>query len=212
MNTKVKNFLVWPLVVFFALGVGLYPLVYVFTDMSNNLLGTKTAELLQNTFWNVSFYTHIFVGGVALFIGWLQFVKRLREKNIRIHRMIGYVYTVSVLLSGFAGLFISFSATGPWHTKLGFFLLAVMWLLTTFMAIRSIRNKNITSHQYWMMRSYALTLSAVTLRLWLPFFSIVLGWTFLESYKIIAWLAWVPNLFFMELYICGKINAKETKK
>jgi uncharacterized membrane protein len=216
MNSSLKTYLVWPLILVLALGVGLYPLAYVWGDMSGGLLSSKSASLLQNSFWNLGFYLHIFLGGLALLIGWSQFVKKLRPipsnklgiKYRRIHRTVGYVYAVSVLLSGVAGLYISYYATGPWHTKLGFFLLAVMWLWTTTMAIKAIRNKKITNHQYWMMRSYALTFAGVTLRLWMPFFGAVLGWSFLDGYKVVAWLCWLPNLLLMEWYICKKINAK----
>ncbi len=208
MNLKVKNYIIWPLLIILAIGVGLYPLAYLFGDMSGGLLASKPQAVLENSLWNFGFYSHIMLGGLALIIGWLQFIEKLRKTRIDLHRKIGYTYVISVLLSGFAGLFISFYVTGAWHTKLGFFLLAVFWLWTTIMAVRAIREKNITSHQYWMMRSYALTLAAVTLRLWLPFFIGLLGWSFSESYKFAAWLCWLPNLFLMELYICQKTNSK----
>ena len=201
MLLKIRNYLLWGLFILLALSIGMYPLNYVFSDMSGELLATKAPELLKNTIWNVGFYAHIFLGGIALLIGWLQFVKRFRNKYINVHRKIGYAYIISVFVSGFTGLFISFYATGAWHTKLGFFLLAVMWLLTTIFALNAIKNKNIASHQNWMRRSYALTFSAVTLRLWIPLFMIGLGWTFIESYKVVAWLAWIPNLLIIEYFI-----------
>lgn len=206
MILKLKNFLLWSLFAFSAIAIGLYPLAYVFADMSGQLLGTKNAELLKNTFWNIGFYTHIFLGGLALFIGWLQFIKSFRTKYLGIHRKIGYVYILSVMLSGFSGLFISFYATGPWHTKFAFFLLAAMWLLTTTFAVKAIKNKNITSHQNWMKRSYALAFSAVTLRLWLPFFMAYLRWPFIDSYMMAAWLAWIPNLLVIEYFIYKSKN------
>lgn len=201
MLGKIKNYLLWSIFILSAIAIGLYPLAYVFADMSGQLLGTKSAELLKNTFWNIGFYTHIFLGGLALLIGWVQFVKRIRTKYLEVHRKIGYVYIVSVMLSGFTGLFISFYATGPWHTKLAFFLLALLWLCTTTFAVRAIKNKNITSHQNWMKRSYALTFAAVTLRIWLPFFMAYLRWPFIDSYRIAAWLAWIPNLLVIEYFI-----------
>jgi hypothetical protein len=51
-----------------------------------------------------------------------------------------------------------------------------------------------------MIRSFALTFAAVTLRLYLPF-PMIWGFEFIEGYRIIAWLCWVPNLLIAELWI-----------
>jgi hypothetical protein len=48
-----------------------------------------------------------------------------------------------------------------------------------------------------MIRNFALTFAAVTLRLYLPPVLIV-GLPFAMSYAIIAWLCWVPNLLVAE--------------
>jgi hypothetical protein len=48
-----------------------------------------------------------------------------------------------------------------------------------------------------MIRSYALTFAAVTLRIWLPLGQ-VLHFDFVEAYRVIAWLCWVPNLLAAE--------------
>ncbi len=51
-----------------------------------------------------------------------------------------------------------------------------------------------------MTRSYALTLAAVTLRIWLPM-SQVAGIPFADAYQVVAWLCWVPNLVVAEWLI-----------
>ena len=52
-----------------------------------------------------------------------------------------------------------------------------------------------------MLRSYALTFAALTLRMWLPVLIAGLGMSFESAYQIVSWLAWVPNLVVMEGYI-----------
>jgi hypothetical protein len=55
-----------------------------------------------------------------------------------------------------------------------------------------------------MIRSYALCLAAVTLRLYLPL-SGAIGIPFDDAYPAIAWLCWVPNLVAAEwLVIPGR--------
>ncbi len=173
--------------------IGLYPIIYFCIDRKFGLLGTKSAELLSQPIWNISFYTHIVFGGFALLVGWIQFSKKARAKNIGLHRLIGKGYVISVLLSGIAGLYIAVHATGGFIASLGFLSLDVVWLYTTISAYLAIRNKDIVSHEKLMIYSYAACFAAVTLRIWLPLLNMTLG-DFFIAYKIVAWLCWVPNM------------------
>ncbi len=56
-----------------------------------------------------------------------------------------------------------------------------------------------------MIRSYAITFSAVSLRLWLPALQFGIGLDFMTSYKIVAWISWVLNLFIAE-WIINRTN------
>ena len=77
------NKIVWVLFIILAIAIGLYPFIYLIVDMkSNGLLGSKSQELLSTAIYNVGFYTHIFLGALALLIGWSQFSKKWRLKNI----------------------------------------------------------------------------------------------------------------------------------
>lgn len=194
------NKIVWIFSAVLAISIGLYPLMYLFIDMtSNGLLSSKGDSLLSSSVYIFGFYSHIFLGGLALLIGWVQFSKKWRTKRIELHRFIGKIYLLAVLASGLSGLYISFYATGGVYTKLGFALLAIAWLFTSTKAYTSIKNKKVTQHQKWMIRSYALTFAAVTLRIYLPLLQQFLD--FSEAYAIIAWLCWIPNLFIAEIII-----------
>ena len=57
-----------------------------------------------------------------------------------------------------------------------------------------------------MIRSWALTLAAITLRIYLPIVG-VLGLEFLPWYRAISFLAWVPNLMIAELWL-GRLRAR----
>jgi hypothetical protein len=82
----------------------------------------------------------------------------------------------------------------------GFGALAVLWIAATAQAWRMILAGRVAEHRRWMIRSFALTFAAVTLRLYLPL-PPLMGFGFLEGYAVIAWLAWVPNLIVAEIYI-----------
>ncbi len=189
----------WVIFAFFAIVIGVYPMMYLLLDMSGGLLNSKSEELLQSS-WKVAFMLHIIPGGLALLVGWPQFSSKIRTRHISLHRVLGKIYILSVAVSGFSGLYISFEATGGIFAKLGFACLALAWLFTSFMAWKAIVKRDINDHQHWMIRSFALCFAAVTLRIWLPIFTIA-GIPFLTAYVIIAWLCWVPNSLFAEFLV-----------
>jgi uncharacterized membrane protein len=193
----------WVLLVVFAIVIGLYPFGYLLSDTlaDNGLLAQKSAAIKESLVWSTLFKVHIYIGGFALIIGWPQFIKRFRNKNLNFHRLIGKLYLVAILLSGCAGLYIGFYAEGGWVAKLGFIGLAISWLYTSSRAYFSIRKLEIDAHKRWMIRSYALTFAAVTLRIWLPMFQYGFGMEFISAYVIIAWLCWVPNVLWAEWYV-----------
>ena len=159
-----------------------------------------------SSFWYIMLYIHIVFGILALVIGPFTLSSKLREKNVKRHRLLGNIYMVSILFGGLAGLYLALNATGGWVAQLGFALLSIGWLFTMFQALVHIKKRNIQGHQKWMLRNYALTFAAVTLRIWLPLFTVVFGFDNFEySYASIAWLCWVPNLIVMEWYIQQKL-------
>ncbi|SDP30594.1 Predicted membrane protein [Mucilaginibacter sp. OK268] len=198
----------WILIAVFAIIIGLHPLAYYFVDMkTNGLLSTKPQAVLDNAVWHGAFYAHITFGGIALLTGWTQFSKKLREKYLSTHRLVGKIYVIAVGLSSISGLFIAFFATGGIGNVLGFGILAMLWFITVFSAYTSILKRDVYQHENWMIRNYALTLAAVTLRIWLPLLSGFVFHDFIPAYRIVSWLCWVPNLIIAEIII-SKRTAK----
>jgi uncharacterized membrane protein len=137
---------------------------------------------------------------VALFVMPFQFWSRLRVRRTAIHRWTGRLYVLAVFLGGVSGLVMATrTITGP-ASGVGFFILAILWVATTAMALFHARNRNITAHKRWMIRSASLTFAAVTLRIMLGL-SQVAGLPFEASYTAIAWLCWVPNLIAAEWWL-----------
>jgi len=173
--------------------IGLYPIIYFLIDRRFGLLSSKSQELLSHQLWNLGFYGHIVLGGIALLIGWAQFSSKLRSKRMGLHRAIGKIYITSVLISGICGIYIAQYATGGISNVIGFTLSGIVWLTTTILAYQSIRDGKIKAHEGFMVYSYAVCFSAVTLRIWLPILIAITG-EFESAYLIVGWLSWVPNL------------------
>jgi uncharacterized membrane protein len=138
----------------------------------------------------------------ALIAGFTQFSLRFRTTYKEIHRLFGKVYIVVVLaLSGPSGLIMGIFANGGITSQTAFVLLAILWWWFTFRAFISIKNGDIQRHRQFMIRSFALTLSAVTLRLWKLGLTNTFDIRPMDAYRLVAWLGWVPNLLIAEMYI-----------
>ena len=59
-----------------------------------------------------------------------------------------------------------------------------------------------------MIRSFALTFAAVTLRLYLPLIPL-LGLSFIDGYRAVSFLCWIPNLIIAELYLRGVFTRRD---
>jgi uncharacterized membrane protein len=157
--------------------------------------------ILANAFTRYGVLTvHAGFAATALILGPFQFLAGVRARRPRVHRWIGRTYAVCCLAAGVAGLVLAFGArTGPISTA-GFGLLAVTWLITTSLAWRAALARQFVEHRRWMIRSYALTFAAVTLRLYLPI-AFVAPWGYDDTYRAISFLCWVPNLAFAEWWL-----------
>jgi hypothetical protein len=96
---------------------------------------------------------------------------------------------------------MSLLANGGISSRMAFTTLAILWMVTTAKAWQSAMARQFTAHKEWMMRSYALTLSAVTLRAWKWLLIALFHLRPLDAYMIVAWMGFVPNLIFTEWLI-----------
>ena len=145
---------------------------------------------------------HIAGSVTALALGSLQFVARWRRRG-RPHRWIGRVYVLGCLVGGGAGLILAFGSSAGPIVGVGFGALAALWIAVNLLGWRAAVQGRFDAHRRWMIRSWALTLAAVTLRIYLPT-AIALELPVLEAYRAIAWLCWVPNLLLAEVWLAAR--------
>lgn len=144
---------------------------------------------------------HISGGMGALLAGPWQFSQKLRARALNLHRWLGRFYLLEVALGSIAGFAMATVSEEGLPTHFGFGLLAMFWFITGLQAYRMVRQGRIEDHRKWMIRNFALTLAAVTLRNYLPLMLFALHWPFRTSYIIVSWLCWVPNLLVAEWMI-----------
>ena len=148
----------------------------------------------------LAFLLHISASPIALGVGALQFFPRLRAQRPGLHRWSGRIYAVAILIGSVSGLVIALGAKGGGIVSLGFGMLSVLWIGATYRAVRLAMAGQIVRHRRWMIRSFAMTFAAVTLRLYLlGFMAAGVGYT--EASIYLAWVCWVPNLLVAEWLI-----------
>jgi uncharacterized membrane protein len=164
---------------------------YRFVTLGLDLAFDEMAGHIANR--RTFFLIHVVAAPIALATGLLQFLPRLRARRPGLHRWTGRLYGVAILFGGVSGLVMASQAIGGPVAGWGFALLALAWLGTTANAIRLAMKRDIAQHRRWMIRSFALTFAAVTLRLQLPFF-LLSGMDYAEASLYVAWLCWLPNV------------------
>ena len=170
-----------------------------------SFLMIKQTEVSHRPEYLLFFYTHVYTSIFVLFFGFFAILRKdFGLKNL--HRNAGKIYILLLLIfSAPAGIYMGVFANGGFFAKTSFVILGSLWWFTTFKAYQFAKQKKFTLHKQWMWRSFALTLSAITLRMW----KVIIVYLFhpnpMDVYQIIAWLGWIPNILLIELLITKKI-------
>lgn len=184
----------WTLLILLCLAIAVFSARYLLHPPQT------PAQALGNPLGIPWLVVHVAGSVTALALGAFQFMPALRRGAGPPHRWVGRVYVLGCLIGGAAGLILApGSHAGP-IASAGFGSLAVLWIVVNLLGWRAAVQGRFTEHRRWMIRSWALTLAAVTLRLYLPTV-MILGLPFLPWYRAISFLAWVPNLILAEMWL-----------
>ena len=152
--------------------------------------------------YRIAFFVHVFSSIFVLLAGFTQFSQYIYQNKPKIHRRMGWFYVlITILLAGPSGFIIGIYANGGFSSQIAFCLLAILWMFFTFKAVQSVLNKDIVKHKEWMIRSFSLALSAITLRAWKYVIVAVFHTRPMDTYIIVAWLGWILNLLIAEYII-----------
>lgn len=184
----------WMILALLCLGIVVYSARYL-------LHPPRTpAQALGNPLGVPWLFIHVAGAVAALVLGSFQFLPALRRGSRPPHRWVGRLYVMGCLIGGAAGLILAFGSSAGPIASAGFGGLAVIWIVVTLLGWRAVLQGRFADHRRWMIRSWALTLAAITLRLYLPLV-MALDLPFLPWYRAISFLAWVPNLIAAELWL-----------
>ena len=167
------------------------------------VIGTEAPPppITANPFAHPFLVIHVVAAMIALLVGPLQFVRRVRTRWPAFHRATGKLYVVAILIGSPAGFLLALGSTSGPLAVTGFATVAVLSTAFTWLGWRAAVNRQFAEHREWMLRSWAMTSAAISLRLYLPFAGLVLGLPFYTAYPVIAWLSWLTNLAIVEYWI-----------
>ncbi|MBE0391313.1 hypothetical protein BJQ96_01149 [Flavobacterium sp. PL0002] len=199
---------------YFAYLLFLITIQYVPLNFDVAFLRIKQDEIgLLHYRW--AFFIHVYTSIFLIAVGWMQFSTYLRTHYKQLHRIIGKFYVLTLLfLSGPSGLIMSYYANGGLVAKISFITLSVLWIVMTYVAYYYARKGDFVKHKKYAVRSFALTLSAISLRL----FKYIIVFLFhplpMDTYRIVSWLGWAFNLILAEIILFywfkNKINGIKT--
>lgn len=99
-------------------------------------------------------------GALALVLAPLQFSNRLRQRNLRLHRILGRVYVASVVIAAPLGIPLGI-IQGPPALVMAAVVQSTGWLVATAVALYCVRTGNIQQHREWMIRGYPFAMAFV---------------------------------------------------
>ncbi|MEV4073957.1 DUF2306 domain-containing protein [Nonomuraea fuscirosea] len=157
---------------------------------------------------------HVVFGSIAMLTCCLQIWPWFRARYPRAHRLIGRVYVFGGCLpAGVLGLVVGVATPYGPVTRASDVTLALLWLGVTVAGWRMARQRRFVDHRRWMVRSFALTMSIITNRLYSVLFVILLEpqleTTFHGDVELMVatvsglatWLGWVLPLLVAEWWL-----------
>jgi uncharacterized membrane protein len=149
-------------------------------------------------------FIHNIFGIVALLTGPLQLLPSFRNKHWKLHRNLGKVYLLSVLIASVTSIYLSLTSAITYTYMAGLLIGSVAWLVTAVLSYISIRKRKVQLHKRWMIRNYILTF----------FFIIFFGFydlfraggvnDHISLASILPWVSLVVPMIITEIYLRRK--------
>lgn len=159
---------------------------FIFDPEAKQFLSHKTGlrRELKPAVWLNVMRIHVALACIAMATGLINFLKRVRDRSILVHRINGYVYLISVLVVVLTSGYMAPYATGGKIASIGFNAINMIWLIITATALVQIKKKRIQAHRNWMVRSYAFCFTNLSIHLVTALFHQGFGFQYVTGYTI----------------------------
>ena len=167
------------------------------TFMKNREILNPASEIAQHFAPATLFLIpHAIFAGLAMVMGAFQFSNRLRAKYLQVHRVMGYIYVVAVMIGAPIAIPLAARVDTP-SLVAASAVQAFGWMLCTGIALYCIRKGNVREHRRWMIRGYPFAMVFTVARLLIPIPPILhSGWVGIEIvvWTSIALAAFLPSV------------------
>jgi uncharacterized membrane protein YozB (DUF420 family) len=157
---------------------------------------------------------HIISSAIYALLGAFQFVSRLWQRGLKWHRWVGRLLLPFGLLVGFSGLWMTVFYPRPEGASNLLYAFRLFFgsgmILSIILGFISIRKRDVTQHQAWMTRAYAIGMGAATQVLTGMAGALILGKVNEFENALLMGAAWVINLAVAEWSI-RKDSTRQTR-
>lgn len=147
---------------------------------------------------------HIVGGTIALLSGPIQMWLGIADRRIDLHRKLGIGYLAGVAIAASGAFWLAAHPSFGWVYGAGLGSMATAQVVTTALAFMAIKRSLIEQHKEWMIRSYVVTFSFVTYRLFAVLVEPLQLGTYAELNILLAWGSWALPLLFTEAILQGR--------
>ncbi|TCD28762.1 DUF2306 domain-containing protein [Pedobacter psychrodurus] len=146
---------------------------------------------------------HITAGGGSLVLGLLQFWPKLRDWNLKVHRVIGFLYLIAVLVSSVCAVILAFTTAREvnWAYAFSLQIWVSVWISSTAIAYYAAIKRRFTHHREWMTRSYIVTLAFIISGLVLKIPFIQSFGSFADISPSLFWMGWSLPLYLYQILL-----------
>ncbi len=140
---------------------GFIGLIYVYVLVHNEsfLINPHDPEWRHIETFKWWLLPHGLAAACGLVLGPLQFSDRLRRRFTKLHRVLGRFYIAGALIGAPLGVYIQYFEERMGDTRsftVAAVFDAILWMLTTGVALAFILKGRVQQHRQWMTRSFAV--------------------------------------------------------
>ncbi|MDF2193780.1 DUF2306 domain-containing protein [Paraflavitalea sp. CAU 1676] len=183
--------------------IGIFLITHFFMRGADHFLEMTPAALDKYFSLRWVLIAHITGGGGALILGPLQFWGRLRTRYVNLHRWLGVLYLLAILVSSVGALILSYTTAYEvnWAYAFSLQVWVSVWIISTVIAYWAALRKKFVLHQEWMTRSYIVTLAFIVSGLVLKFLLHIGFGTFEAISPSLFWMGWSVPLFVYQVIL-----------
>ena len=196
-KTDITPIFIWVLVIF---------ITWTFMHGADHFLELTPKAMGKYYNFKWILIAHITAGGGSLILGIVQFWEKLRNYSWKLHRVIGFLYLLAVLVSSFCAVILAFTTSYDVNLPYAFSLQVwvSVWISATTLAYYFAVKKKFKLHQEWMTRSYIVTMAFVISGLILKIPYVKNLGSFEDISPSLFWLGWAVPLYIYEIIRSSK--------